>query len=279
VVNVSGTGITAGGVSVVTATTMTATLTIAGNATLGTRSVSVTASGAASNAAVFTVNRRGLNFDGIDDMVVGPNLAPPQQLSLSFWFRPSALGEGNNGHIFAIRDDADNKPNIQLRLISGNKLRFFAAFDDSGADSFGYWDTPVNSVALNVLHHIAVVYDGSSSANNPTIYIDGVLKPVTVSSRPAGTLRIQAATWIIGNNPANSGTIKGVLDELRVYGILLTAAEVSRHYNQGQVSNGTPEPGLIAAWHFDESTGLTVMDYSGNGRHGTLRNNPQWMIY
>jgi len=35
--------------------------------------------------------------------------------------------------------------------------------------------------------------------------------------------------------------------------------------------------GLVASWHFDEGSGTTAYDSSGNNNHGTLVNGPQWV--
>jgi hypothetical protein len=55
-VNVSGSGVTVSNVSVVSATQVTATFTVASNATLGTRNVTVTTAGSTSNPVTFTIN-------------------------------------------------------------------------------------------------------------------------------------------------------------------------------------------------------------------------------
>ena len=38
-----------------------------------------------------------------------------------------------------------------------------------------------------------------------------------------------------------------------------------------------PPTGLIAQWKFDEGSGITALDSSGNGNHGTLVNGPAWI--
>ncbi len=37
------------------------------------------------------------------------------------------------------------------------------------------------------------------------------------------------------------------------------------------------DPGLVGWWRLDEGSGTTAYDSSGNGRHGTLLGNPQWV--
>jgi hypothetical protein len=224
-------------------------------------------------------NNYGLSFDGINDVVVGLMQSPPAQLSISTWINPASLGENSSGHIFSIRDDADNNPNLQLRLLSGNRIRFLVLFDNAGALTAGQWDTPSNSVTLNALQHIAVVYDGSSAANDPIIYINGAPQPLVKGSSPVGVMRIDPAPWRIGNNPATSATFKGIMDEMRIYSRILLVSEVATLYNNGQIIPGQPDTGLIAAWHFNEGTGTTAFDYSGNDHHVILVNGPLWVIH
>lgn len=38
-----------------------------------------------------------------------------------------------------------------------------------------------------------------------------------------------------------------------------------------------PQIGLIASYSFDEGTGTSIQDSSGNNNHGTITNNPQWV--
>ena len=42
------------------------------------------------------------------------------------------------------------------------------------------------------------------------------------------------------------------------------------------MTTGAPAD-LVAHWRFDEGSGTTASDASGNGNHGTLQGNPQWV--
>ncbi len=37
------------------------------------------------------------------------------------------------------------------------------------------------------------------------------------------------------------------------------------------------DPSLVGWWRLDESSGTTARDSSGNGNHGTLHSNTQWV--
>ena len=81
----------------------------------------------------------------------------------------------------------------------------------------------------------------------------------------------------IGGNPDDDGyaryEFKGIIDEVRIYNRALSATEIQEHYN----GTFTDESGLVGLWHFDEGSGDTAADNSGNGNDGTLFNNPQWV--
>ncbi len=40
---------------------------------------------------------------------------------------------------------------------------------------------------------------------------------------------------------------------------------------------GNASADLVAHWRFDESSGTTALDSSGNGLNGTLEGDPQWV--
>ena len=50
----------------------------------------------------------------------------------------------------------------------------------------------------------------------------------------------------------------------------------SQAVNAATLAGSALPPGLIAAYTFDEGTGTTTTDLSGNGKTGTLINGPVW---
>lgn len=250
----------------------------------GLHALSATTRDAAGNTATSSINvsvnnKIGVNFDGTDDIINGPTLPPPSQITISSWIKPTTLGEGSAGNIFTIRDDSDNNPNVQLRFLTGNKLRFLVVFDNAGALKTGYWDTPSNSITLGNLQHVVVTYDSASAVNSPVIYINGVAQTLTQGGIPTGVFRNQASVWRIGNSPNLASTFQGIIDETRIYDKLLSSSEVATQYNNGQLVNGQAEAGLVLGYHFDENAGSIANDYSGNNNNGSLVNNPLWVVY
>lgn len=82
----------------------------------------------------------------------------------------------------------------------------------------------------------------------------------------------------IGANQDNKELFKGMLDEVRLYNRILTLSEVQKIYLYDGISSQPElESGLVSYWKFDESSGQTASDSSGNANVGDIINAPVWM--
>jgi hypothetical protein len=97
-----------------------------------------------------------------------------------------------------------------------------------------------------------------------TLYINGV-------SQGAKTLTTNTSEVIrqIGGGQSG-GNIPGLIDEVVLWDKELSAAEVSARYNAGAGSYLNSFTNVLAAWHFDEGSGSSATDASGNGKTLTL---------
>ena len=121
------------------------------------------------------------------------------------------------------------------------------------------WQGVLYPTALpaNQWSHVAVVYDNGAVR----IFVNGVSNtPATVGA----TLRISTAGLRLGGL-AGYPFFAGALDDVRI-------SSAARY-----IANFTPPATLPAAdadtlaqWAFNEGSGQTVADASGNGRNGTL---------
>jgi hypothetical protein len=75
------------------------------------------------------------------------------------------------------------------------------------------------------------VYDASSPANRPQIYIDGVAQVVTQVSAPSGTPLTNTDSYLLGNRGAGDRGWQGQLDDLRIYDRALTKSEIQSAMN------------------------------------------------
>jgi hypothetical protein len=162
----------------------------------------------------------------------------------------------------------------------GNELAFVvdrSHDDDAIACATEFDGDPVKASGYNfqpaTWYHVAAVAD--YAANQTLLYVNGVLvgtrtKSGKIIDRP---LLVRAGGWSDG--PTQDAYFPGSIDELRIYGVPLSAATIEAHYNDGQGTYGMPEPDLVAGWHFDEGTGTLADDYAGVA-DGTRVNGEAW---
>src|SRR5690606_29293940 len=95
----------------------------------------------------------------------------------------------------------------------------------------GSWTSATDSIVLGAWQHIAVVYDSSSTANDPEIYIDGVATTVAKQTIAAGNLSDETTVpFRIGNSSTSQRTFDGVLDEIRVSRVMRSADWIATRY-------------------------------------------------
>jgi hypothetical protein len=69
--------------------------------------------------------------------------------------------------------------------------------------------------------------------------------------------------------------ISGVMDEIRIWNVARTQAQIQAVMNTSVPTNAT---GLRAYYKLDESAGTSTADATGNGHNGTLINSPTWQV-
>lgn len=120
----------------------------------------------------------------------------------------------------------------------------------------GNWSnaTSTDQVPLNTWTHVAGTYDGS----NIRVYINGVLKATQPYS--GGTLYSSSSQFQVGKRTDDNKYFKGKLDELRVWSVARTEAQILANKDIS-LSSGT---GLVSSFNFNQgnpgqaNTGLTT---------------------
>ena len=128
--------------------------------------------------------------------------------------------------------------------------------------------TSASTIQYNTWMHIAATYDQTSIK----IYINGNLDATlnTNAALPTG-----AESWYIGKRWDNNEVFRGVMDEIRVWNIARTQAQIQASMNTSVPTNST---GLRAYYKLDESAGTNTADATGNGYNGTLTNGSTWQV-
>ena len=157
-------------------------------------------------------------------------------------------------------------------------------YTESGVLKFISTSTVYSSgktLILNKWQYVTATYD--DSANTLKFYIDGVLVNTNTSATDALTGNTNDL-WI-GDNGCTSA-FNGTIDDVRIYNRILSAEEIAGLYQMSGVKENTSalqpqgignlNSGLTGYWKFDDGSGSTAADSSGNGNTGTLVNTPTW---
>ena len=174
-----------------------------------------------------------VNFSGVANSKnavlydTSPRLTDLQQKTLSLWVYLRTLDNYTlmakygvtNGWYFVV-------------LGTGGKLRFRQNHAGGGQD--GIWDTTSGVMVgkTGAWHHIAVTYDKGSVANDPILYVDGASVAITEFETPAGVPASDSSSiFMLGNRKFISddlaGRLDGLIKDVRVYGRILSAAEIA----------------------------------------------------
>ncbi|MCA9009476.1 MAG: DUF2341 domain-containing protein [Planctomycetaceae bacterium] len=152
--------------------------------------------------------------------------------TVSAWINPTGWGENGYGRI---ADKASSTfggglpgNGWALQLTSSGRILFQQGF----TVGTGGWQTSAGTIALNSWSQVTVVYDSSSTANMPKIYINGTQVAVTVNSSATGLAGSDAGQKLtVGNYAsATNRTFAGQIDEFRLNTNALTADQIRAEY-------------------------------------------------
>lgn len=213
-------------------------------------------------------SQTALNFDGVNDYVSVPNggaLNNLQTGTIELWVKWNSTTQDQGAGIIygAImgrqNDNIGNNQVLGLNTSNPNTAKIIW-------NPYLYTNTVLTSTSspmLNTWVHIAIVY----SSGDHKMYINGNLEATSSETGVIAnnTVPLTLGAWIDdGVSYSNS-----YIDEFRVWNTIRTDAEILNTYNK--CLTGT-ESGLVTLWQFEEGTGNTVTDLSGNGYNGTLQN-------
>jgi hypothetical protein len=170
------------------------------------------------------------SFNGSTDYVAEPFSRSSAKRTYFIRFQADGTGGGGFGRFW----DKDGAAGGDLEcncFFDGSTITFQQAFD-GGAN--GVWTIPHTTTGS--AFSLTVVFDGSSSSNDPVMYIDGVSKTVTETTAPLGNRYSNAEGFSIGNRAWDQGRgWNGWLADFLMFDELLTASEAeSLHANPYQ---------------------------------------------
>jgi len=118
---------------------------------------------------------------------------------------------------------------------------------------------------INTWSHVAVTLSGTTG----TLYINGaaVGTNADMTLTPAD-LGDTTQDWIGRSQYPADPYLAATVDDFQIYSSALTAAQI------GALAAGQPGDGDVASYKFDEASGATAIDSSGNGRNATIISTP-----
>ncbi len=184
-----------------------------------------------------------------------------EAFTMSAWIKPATWGQNNQGRIL---DHGGGSGGAGWSLHLENKsskgspraLRI-QVNNDSGFDGMSNSDV----ISLDVWQHVAVTFN----AGTLTFYVNAI--EVGQSMGVPVPLAINEVLRIGARASDGKRYFVGGIDEVRIWDSALTGQDI---FDLMQQELTGLEPGLVAYYQFNESTGQIATDVSGNGHDGQL---------
>ncbi|MDX2196751.1 MAG: LamG-like jellyroll fold domain-containing protein [Cytophagales bacterium] len=191
-----------------------------------------------------------LNFDGVNDVVNVPYTTTlgANPFTVEYWVKPSQV---TAVQWVVSKDNGNGNMDFITGISASAKFRFAArnyAFDLNGT----------TNAVVGTWYHVANVYDGTTAR----IYLNGNLEAILTVT---GSFVSNSQSVRLGCRQefsANTQFFQGDLDEVRIWNIGRTQAQIQNAFNQNLVGN---EPSLVAYYNFNQgvaggtNTGLTTL--------------------
>jgi prepilin-type N-terminal cleavage/methylation domain-containing protein len=205
-------------------------------------------------------NKAG-DFDGVNDYISVPSNPANSQISMSGWFYIDTFATLWSS-VFGNYKISPTANGIDFIPRSGSVM--LCAGDGTAYVNGTHCNASFSSAAIKTGSwiHGVFTYDGVTLR----AYVNGSL-----IGSAAKTLDNTNTIFTIGRwDSAHANYyFDGRIDDVRAYNRALSAVEVTALYNYA--------PPAVAHWKFDEASGTSAQDASGNGNNGTLTNGPTWI--
>ena len=197
-----------------------------------------------------------------------------QRVTVTAWIKPTNFRNGPAVIVYkGDRQTLDiNNQSYVLWLQEDGAIRFTSS--PTSQEGRTMLSAP-GIIGLNTWHHVAGVIDGNK--NVIKLFIDGT----EVASRDFGRSSFYKSQYPLRIGASHekgmdSATFEGQIDEVRIWNVPRTEAEIRDGMNTKLKGD---EPGLVGYWRFDEETDGYASDISPNGNAGRLVGNTKLVGY
>lgn len=212
-------------------------------------------------------NGSAIHFNGFDEYIEVPHDASLNMTSgftIAAWVYLEAYVEWAS---IVTKGTGDNNYTIHQSGPAGGSDYGHLRFTGSSPNLPIFLES-TTKIPLNEWHFVAISYDGTTL----TFYYDGNADGGGTLPGPLGT---NTESLIIGADfPGAAEYWDGNLDEVRIWNVALSRAQVRAAMH----GHANPRANALAAyWRFDEGSGTTVSDRSGNNNTGSFVADPDWI--
>lgn len=164
--------------------------------------------------------------DGVDanDSILTTLAATPSgPMTMSLWIYYNGAG-ANNARLWSIGATPDEHV---VQTASNGAFEFRRIF--SGGSVSWSWNDPGSkfTFALSMWAHMLITYDDSSTANDPALWIDGVLQTLSTNGVPSGTANALNTSLYIGNIAGGTRAVNMRIAEVGRWNRILSNGEIA----------------------------------------------------
>ncbi len=198
-------------------------------------------------------------------------------VSMSVWLNASTTQISSGGG-WVLRRGSGTDENYSMILVASGgkykvKLEGYDGITFRSGTSNGAYITPGEWTHVVMIYKQGIGFD---------LYINGVFKETV--SYPY--INLTGTSFAIACGGGSNQSYNGYIDELKIYLYELTMDEIRKDYNFG-LQNVLSQPAVntqsaptssLAYWKFDDMTGTTAVDSTGNGKSGNFGGSPTWTV-
>lgn len=212
-----------------------------------------------------------LAFDGVNDYVslssINTGTGP---FTIEAWINPADVaGATPIWGMGVVRNTNNDQAGDWVLAVGNDGSLLFYNWLVNGTDLTGRHVTAPGLIQNNQWYHVVATWDG----NINKIYINGQEQSFSNFSTSSG--------WLVGQEIGRSYTgssrhFDGKIDEVRIWNVARTQAQIEANYN---LALSGSETGMQAYYRMNKGTGTTLIDLSVNANHGTFASGsqaPQW---
>lgn len=206
-------------------------------------------------------NRQYLRLDGTNDAVSFSTFTPnTTAFTIMFWFKP-IQGNTANDRLIDWQDSGPVKGFTLLQATASNPQLTFNIHDGSSTVA----SMVTKELRFGVWSMVTITY----TSNEAKLYVN---LNKQASSDTSVSMSVPSASFYIGRRATTASNFaRGLISDFVVLSRVATPAEISDYFFENTIPS---TPSLYLP--FNDGSGTTAVDNSGNNHNGTLAGTPVW---